>query len=142
VRGILSVVSRRFRRFLQAALALCALVLITAACSSSGYPVSYVDQIDAETGLSNVESNWLKGCTVGLTNENVTTATLADEANAVCECSFNEISGPDGIPFEDFVTLNDNIRSDPDSLRVDAGNVLDANEKKLAEIVKSCIERG
>jgi len=106
-------------------------MLLTAACSSDGFPESYSAQIDPETNMSNVQANWMAGCTVGLSESN----DLAPQANSVCECSYNEISGPGGIPFEDFVELNDELKGNPNAL----GETEKPAEAALLEIVKGCI---
>lgn len=124
--------SRRVRRYVKAAASLVFLVLIAAACSSDGFPESYADQIDEDTGVSNVEQNWLDGCTVGLAASD-----LADDANNVCACSYAAISGDGGIPFEDFVALNNELKGDPESLA--NSESLTATENQLLDIVKSCI---
>jgi len=106
------------------------MVLIAAACSSDGYPTGF-DEAGANEGL--VERNWLEGCLVDLTED------LAEEANSVCQCSYNEISGPDGIPFAEFETLNNSLKDDPTNL---TGESLTANGTKLVDIVKGCIAGG
>lgn len=107
-------------------------MLIAAGCSSDGFPESYADQIDEDTGISNVEQNWLDGCTVGLADSD-----LAGDANSVCACSFAAISGEGGIAFEDFVALNNELKGDPESL-ANSEN-LTATENELLDIVKGCI---
>lgn len=120
---------------LKLVVAFAALVVVVAACSSDGFPESYSAQVDDETGLSNVEQNWLDGCTVGLAQSD-----LAEDANRVCRCSYDELSGADGIPFEDFVALNDELKGDPESLA--NSESLTATEQRLLDIVKDCIASG
>lgn len=104
-----------------------------AACSSDGFPESYADQVDPETGLSNVESNWVKGCEVRLAASD-----LATSANSICECSFSEISDADaGIPFADFVELNSQLKNDPTTLTGEAAKT--PAERRVVDIVKNCI---
>ena len=79
--------------------------------------------------------NWLDGCTVGLADSD-----LADDANNVCECSYSAISGEGGIPFDVFVQLNNDLKSDPESLA--QSESLDPAEDQLLEIVKGCIAGG
>ena len=111
-----------------------ALVLaIATACASSGHPTAYDDQIDPETGLSNVEANWLEGCQVGFSEE------LAENANAVCACSYNRIKTD--IAFADFVELNDRLQSDPLALS-DRAAEESSIEAQLVDIVKDCIAAG
>ena len=122
---------------LKAVASLVFVLLIAAACSSDGFPESYTAQIDEETGLSNVEQNWLDGCTVGLAQSD-----LAADANRICRCSFDEISGSNGIPFEDFVELNNELKGDPEGLaESDSDGTLTATERRLLEIVRDCIAR-
>jgi len=125
----------RLRRYAKAIASLAFLVLIAAACSSDGFPESYSDQVDETTGESNVEQNWREGCEVGFADSD-----LAGDANSVCACSFNAISGSDGIPFAEFVELDGSLKSDPQSL----GNkeVLSPVETKVLDIVKGCIAGG
>lgn len=127
--------TRRLRRPVKLVVTFVALFLLVAACSSDGFPESYSAQVDDETGLSNVEQNWLQGCTVGLDQSD-----LAADANRVCQCSYDELSGPDGIPFEDFVEMNNELENDPESLANSEG--LTATEQRLLDIVKDCISRG
>ena len=109
-------------------------VLVAAACSSDGFPESFADQIDEETGLSNVEQNWLDGCTVGLADSD-----LAQDANSVCECSFRTLSAPGGIAFDDFIELNNDLRGDPTQLSSESPTPA---QQRLTEIVRSCIASG
>lgn len=122
--------NRRLRRLLRALIAVAALVLLAAACSSSGFPVSYDDQIDPETGLSNVESNWMDGCQPSMTDE------LADEAASICECSYDRIKVE--IPFEAFVEANDRLADNPEILR-DLQADTNVTERTIVEIVRDCI---
>ena len=109
-------------------------VLVAAACSSDGFPESFADQIDEETGLSNVEQNFLDGCRVGLADSD-----LAQDANSVCACSFRTLSAPGGIAFDDFVELNNDLRGDPTRLTAESPS---PEEQRLVEIVRSCIASG
>ena len=43
----------------------------------------------------------------------------AERAQAVCRCSYEGISGPDGIPFEEFKDINDAFEEDPGPLPED-----------------------
>ena len=124
---------RNPRSILKAFISLAFLVIVLGACSSDGFPVSYDDQIDPETGLSNVEANWLDGCTVGLAQSD-----LAEAANSVCECAYEDIKAQ--VPFEEFVQINNDLDSDPSKLG--EGATLTAGETRLTEIVRDCIARG
>lgn len=112
------------------------MILLFAACSSDGYPVSYADQQDPETGLSNTETNWIKGCEVAVG----TSEDHAADANNICACSYRAISASDGIPFEEFVTLDDALSSDPKAL-ADA-ETKTATQRQVIDIVKNCIAEG
>lgn len=111
------------------------MVFVAAACSSDGFPENYADQpqtLDDGTEVSLVELNWLEGCTVGLADSD-----LASDANNICACSFAEVSGPNGIPFEDFVELNNELKGDPNALgSVDS---MTSAEQQLLDIVRGCI---
>ena len=119
----------RLRRYFKAVAPLAILVLLAVACSSDGFPESYSDQIDEATGLSNVEANWREGCEVGLADSD-----LAGDANAVCACSFQEISTT--IPFDDFIELDNQLKGDPTSL---ANGDVTGIESSILEIVRGCI---
>ena len=110
-------------------------VFVAAACSSDGFPEGYADQpqtLDDGTEVSLVELNWLEGCTVGLADSD-----LASDANNICACSYAEVSGPGGIAFQDFVELNNELKSDPNALG--AAESMTPAERQLLEIVRGCI---
>lgn len=118
------------RRSFRIALLLVAAVFVVAACSSDGFPVSYDDQVDEQTGLSNIESNWLVGCVPGLGEE------LADEATGVCECSYARIRTD--VPFEAFLEFNGRMNDNPRAL---TDQYADPNSTGFAvtNIVRDCI---
>lgn len=120
----------RLRRLLRGFAAVAVLVLLAVGCSSDGFPVSYDDQIDAETGLSNVEQNWKQGCEPSLSEE------LAEQAVAICECSFTRIKAD--VPFDDFVEINDRLADDPDLLQ-DIDSQTNVTARQIVDIVKGCI---
>jgi hypothetical protein len=123
-------VTRRLRRFLSSLAALAIVVFLAAACSSDGFPVSYEDQVDAESGLSNVELNWTEGCVPSLSED------LADKAEQVCQCSFSQIKA--SIPFDAFVEANSRLRDNPEILEeLESSN--NVTEAQIVEIVKGCI---
>ena len=128
--GSLSAVNRRLRRLIRAFAATAVLLLVAVACSSSGHPTGYDDQADPETGISNVEMNWMEGCEVGFSED------LAQEANDICACSYRRIKAD--IPFETFVELNDRLKSDPTALRARAETPGSA-EAAVVDIVSRCI---
>jgi len=107
-----------------------AVVVIAAACSSPGNPISFTDQADlSDDGLSTVERNWLEGCTPALTDE------LAGEAAGVCQCSFNRIV--DEIAFDDFVEADSLLRGNPEALAEDTAENVSA--RQIVLIVRDCI---
>jgi len=118
-------------RLVSAAVAVCLAVLMAAGCSSQEPTNSYAGQVDEETGLSEVEGNWLRGCEVA-----VTQSPLAEDANAVCQCSYTALSGVNGIPFDEFIVLDADLRQDPTNL---GGESPTSAEAALATIVKGCI---
>lgn len=122
--------TRRLRRFLSSLAALAIVVVLAAACSSDGFPVSYDDQVDAETGLSNVELNWTEGCEPSLSED------LADKAAQVCQCSFSQIKA--SIPFDAFVEANGRLGDNPEILN-ELQSSTNATEAQIVEIVKGCI---
>ena len=125
--------TRRTRRLPRGVASIAVVLLIVVGCSSSGHPVGYDDQIDEDTGLSNVETNWLEGCQVSLSEE------LAQNANDVCACSYARIKSD--IAFEDFVLVNDELKSDPTSLL----RLVDNSEfkaREIVDIVSTCIADG
>ena len=122
--------TRRLRRFVNALGVAAVLLIVAVSCSSSGHPTSYDDQIDEDTGLSNVEMNWLEGCEVGFSEE------LAQDANDICSCSYSRIKSE--IPFEAFVEVNDRLSSDPTSLQ-DRAAVSGSTESAIVQIVAACI---
>lgn len=114
------------------AVAACVMVFAVS-CSSDGYPESYSDQIDPETGMSNVEQNWREGCEVRFETD------LAEEANNVCRCAFEQIRTI--VPWEDFVAMDE--RLDGDSSLIASSNENTAStEYAVVQIIADCIDRG
>lgn len=118
------------RRSFRIAVLSVAVVIVAAACSSDGFPVSYDDQVDVETGLSNVESNWLLGCPPALGEE------LAEQALGICECSYSRIRSD--VPFEAFVEFNDRMADNPAAL-ADQANDPNSTGAAVVGIVRDCI---
>ena len=121
---------RRTRRLPHAVASLTVVLLLVVACSASGFPTGYDDQVDEDTGLSNVESNWLEGCEVSLSED------LAQNANDICACSYARIKSD--IAFDDFVLVNDELKSDPTSLLRLADNS-EFKAREIVDIVSTCI---
>lgn len=109
---------------------LAVVVVIAVGCSSSGFPESYEDQVDAESGLSNVALNWRDGCEPSLNEE------LADNAASICECSFNRIKTQ--IIFEDFTEVNGRFEDNPEILN-DLASSGNATAAQIVDIIKTCI---
>jgi len=114
------------------ALAICVLVFAVA-CSSDGHPQSYDDQIDPETGMSNVEQNWREGCEVRYETD------LAEEANNVCRCAFEQIRTV--VPWADFVAMDERLGGDS-SLISGANENNASTEYAVVQIIADCIDRG
>ena len=74
-----------------------ALTLVAVACAPSARPESY----DSTT-----EENFIEACEISGED-------LGDAVAAVCRCSYDEIVR--SIPFEEFETLDDDLRSDIDT---------------------------
>lgn len=107
--------------------------MFAVACSSDGFPQSYDDQIDPETGVSNVEQNWREGCEVRYETD------LADAANNVCRCAFEQIRNI--VPWDDFVEMDK--RLDGDSSLISSANENTAStEYAVVQIIADCIDRG
>ncbi len=53
----------------------------------------------------------------------------AEEASDICSCSYEGISGPDGIPFEEFKSINDDFEDDPGPL-----------PESVTSIVTGCVD--
>lgn len=84
---------------------LLAIVMLAAACGTSGAPEEY-NQTTAD--------NYIDGCMVALDED-----PRASDANAVCTCAYDAISEEDSadyIPFEDFKELDDELRNDVNAI--------------------------
>ncbi|MEQ8717168.1 MAG: hypothetical protein RIE08_06120 [Acidimicrobiales bacterium] len=99
--------------------ALLVIVIVAAACGSSGDPKSFDDQV--EDGQSLAERNFVDGCKVELADAD--DEVIAAAANAVCECAYDRFTGADPdvpaaetITFEEFEQLDDELREDINSL--------------------------
>lgn len=105
-------------------------IVISGCSTDDGAPTGYDDQIDEKSGLSTVESNYLKGCQVELDQE------LAEQANKICACSYAKVKAE--IPFEDFKKANAELEKNPSSLAASLQEA-DSTQSKMVEIVKACI---
>ncbi len=127
--GSISIVLQGLKRRIGAIVVLVGVVLIAAACSSSGFPTSYEDQLNDE-GVSNVEQNWMEQCQVKADE------LMGDNANTVCACSYSRIKAQ--IPFDDFIAMDDRLREDVGSL-IASANDANSTEAATAAIVAGCI---
>ena len=92
------------------------MLLVIAACTPSATP----EEFDATT-----RDNFMEACQDERAEP---AASVAD----ICECSYERISEPDdGISFEDFKSLDDDLRSDIDTQLTSA----------VASIVADCIRQ-
>ena len=91
------------------------MLLIIAACTPSATPEEY----NATT-----RDNFMEACQ----DER---AEPRDSVADICECSYDRITASDGIPFEDFKSLDDDLRSNIDTQLTSA----------VAAIVADCIRQ-
>lgn len=78
------------------------------------------------------EKNFIEGCEVALTDEDAAGEAYSDDdAQAVCECAYDDISNPDtGIPYEDFREINEELEQEP-------GPLPDA----IRDVVQTCVDQ-
>ena len=93
--------SRRRPRFLLLG-ACVAVVVLLAACGESGEPTSYDDT---------VEGNFIRGCEVAAEAD----AAIRPVAPKYCACAYERLVAE--IPFDDFKSLDDDVKDDPDKIR-------------------------
>ena len=95
--------TRRRSRFLL--LATCAaVVLLVAACGNSGEPTDYDDT---------VEDNFMRGCEVAAEAD----PAIRPVAPKYCGCAYERLVTE--ISFDDFKSLDDDVKDDPDKIRAD-----------------------
>lgn len=128
-----ALVNRRVKRILRTVSVAACILVFAAACSNDGYPQSYDEQIDPESGLSNVERNWRDGCELRYETD------LAEDANGVCRCAFEQIRTI--IPWDDFVEMDKRLGGDS-SLISGANENQASTEYSVVQIIADCIERG
>jgi len=95
-----------------AALAL-SLALVLAGCGSSNDPATWEEA--EETG--DVERNYLAACVKANTEAEGDDRMSDDEAERYCQCTFEEVR--EGMMFEEFEQLDDDLRSDSEALPAD-----------------------
>ena len=81
-----------------------AAVVILAACGSSGEPTSYD---------GTVETNFTAGCEKAAEAD----AEIRPAARQYCACAWSRLIDRDGISFEDFKKLDDDVKDDPEKIR-------------------------
>lgn len=90
-----------------------ALVLALASCSQGrSVPTDYGDT---------TRRNFTEGCETALTDDSEDGSAASDptEARTVCGCIYEEISSPDGVPFERFKEINEEMEVAPAELPED-----------------------
>ncbi|QYG91540.1 hypothetical protein HC251_03190 [Iamia sp. SCSIO 61187] len=77
------------------------------------------------------EGNFIEGCEVALTDDDGAGPAFSDDdAQAVCECSYEDISNPEtGIPYEDFREINDELEQEPGPL-----------PEAIRDLVQTCVD--
>ena len=93
--------SRRRPRFLLLG-ACVAIVVLLAACGESGEPTSYDDT---------VEDNFTRGCEVAAEAD----VAIRPVAPKYCACAYERLVAE--IPFDDFKSLDDDVKDDPNKIR-------------------------
>lgn len=108
-----------------------AIILVAASCGGSGAPTSFAQ----EDGGDTVRENFTEGCEVAVEDSQ-----LADNANAVCQCTYDKIvrdsATSDGVTFEDFDEVDDNLREDINLLSHPTN---DRVISKIREYMRRCI---
>ena len=131
-KGRQSARSRRLPKLLLLACAAIAIVLVAASCGGSGAPTGFAE----EDGGDTVRENFIEGCEVAVEDN----TQLADDANTICECTYDRIvrnsATSDGITFEDFDAVDDNLREDINLLTQPTN---DRVVSKIREYMRACI---
>ena len=108
-----------------------AVMLVAASCGGSGAPTGFGD----EDGGDTVRKNFKEGCEVVVEDSG-----LSVPANEVCECTYEEIvresQTSDGITFEDFDEVDDDLREDINKLSEPTN---DRVISKIREYMRDCI---
>jgi len=111
--------STAFRRT-RAVLVALAVLLVVAGCTNR-------QQIPDSYG-GTTRDNFTEGCVTTLTSDDGEGEAFdADEANEICECSYNGIK--DNIPFEDFKRINEDQSAEPGPL-----------DERITDIVDGCTD--
>ena len=123
--------SGRLSKFLLLPCAAVAIMLVAASCGGSGAPTSF----DPEDGGETVRENFTEGCEVAVEDSQ-----LAANANEVCQCTYDRIvrnsATSDGITFEDFDEVDDDLREDINLLSQPTN---DRVITKIREYMRACI---
>ena len=77
-------------------------MVLLAACGESGEPTSYDDT---------VEGNFIRGCEVAAEAD----ASIRPVAPKYCACAYERLVAE--IPFDDFKSLDDDVKDDPNKIR-------------------------
>ena len=111
--------SRRRPRLIL--LASCAAVaLLLSACFDEGHPTSYDNT---------VEDNFMRGCEVAAQAD----PAISPVAPKYCACAYTRLV--EEIAFDDFKSLDDDVRDDPDKIRADEA---DSTGAALTAIFADC----
>jgi len=111
--------SHRPGRVRRAALVLAAVVALGACSHNRQVPTDYGDT---------TERNFTEGCEEALADrDGAGEALSADDATAVCRCSYDAISDEqDGIPFEEFKEDYEALEEEPGPLPADIREMIDS----------------
>ena len=136
-KGRQSAKSRRLPKLLLLLCAAVAIVLVAASCGGSGAPTGFA----AEDGGETVRENFIEGCEVAVADSgNSQDSQLAVNAEMICECTYDRIvrdsATSDGITFEDFDEVDDDLREDIDLLTQPTN---DRVISKIREYMRRCI---
>ena len=96
------------------------MALLLTACFDEGHPTSYDDT---------VEDNFMRGCEVAAQAD----PAISPVAQKYCGCAYTRLV--DEIEFDDFKSLDDDVRDDPDKIRADAE---DSTGAALTAIFADC----
>ena len=108
-----------------------AVMLVAAACGGSGAPTGFGE----DEGGKTVKENFIKGC-----DRAVQDSELSVRATEVCQCTYDNIvresQTSEGITFEDFDEVDDDLREDINKLSEPTN---DRVITKIREYMRDCI---
>lgn len=109
-----------------------ALILVAAACGGSGAPTGFGE----DEGGKTVEKNFIDGCVASVKAD----TQLGDAARDICMCTYDNIvresQTSEGITFEDFDEVDDDLREDINKLSEPTN---DRVITKIREYMRDCI---